>query len=184
MIFLPLDDEQRAALEGVQTIFVGADGGVAVVPKSRECEAIALLERIAGRIDALRQSEPRRDVSKRKLLKPEEVAEVLGISLANAYRIIDAHLVHVAVGEKGKRVPLSAVDAYIQRRTEAPACPTDSGKRRKAARGTARTTGPTGGDDRSASGPSTDAPHSTRSGDSKGKLTLRAVYPRTRPRSR
>ena len=150
----------------------------AVMTIRRVSHAPAVAERRAPEVTA------RPEVTKRKLLRPEEVAEILGVSLASAYRIIDADLVHVVVGEKGKRVPLSALDAYLTRRTEAPACPTDSGRRRKAARGTARTTTSADGGSKSASAPSIDAPLSTRSDGSKGKLTLRAVYPRTRPRSR
>jgi excisionase family DNA binding protein len=132
----------------------------------------------AATVPTERRARP--EVVKRRLLTPEEVAEILGVSRAQAYRLIEAHLIHVAVGEKGKRVPLAALDAFINKRTEVPACQTDSTERKRGARGTARSTTSTGAAGRSASRPSTDEPPSTPSGGSKGKHTLRVVYPRTR----
>ncbi|MFO0684935.1 MAG: helix-turn-helix domain-containing protein [Sandaracinus sp.] len=180
--FIQLSPDAGERWENISEMIVSRNG-VTIVPRTREDEVVRLLQALVDRAHEAKPA-PRAEVAKRKLLRPDEVAEVLGCSLAHAYALIDSSMTHVAVGERGKRVPLKALDDFINRRTEEPAWEAGSTRKSRGARGTAGTTTPSASSDPSASRRKTSEPRSSRSDASNAKPMLRPVFPRTRPRDR
>lgn len=56
---------------------------------------------------------PKRAQDVEQLLRITQVAELLGVDLSYVYKLIrNGHLRHQPIGERGKRVPVSAIEEY------------------------------------------------------------------------